>query len=770
MTSFDRRSFLKLSAAGLLPVQAERLFAAPVQAAKARESDGTVRLEGASYSFEWSPRDDRFRLLDKQGRLMTSGAMQPLLTVSAGSASSRCQAGRAASHEVQDGKLTVNYEGVNAGARLQLVWRFDEAGFWLDPILYDTPAPEDIVAVHYFSESRDGQPQAALESNYLVAPGISESSAISPILPPGMGLDLTLWLGHGAPGPGLLQQWGLPAHYFCGFHCNSGTARQGAMIEHLSDAFCCGLAELPPADLHFRISGERHSPFLNYRSDLWKHLRGPGQLSLGARWRWSIGANFYEAVRNYYLDLVKAGIVEIKHNSPHKNSVLLAPQFNTWGAEVAAGMEWAQYDERLLNSIYEGMKAAGMRPGMFVLDAKWEGKYGLLEHSAQRFPHFEQFLERVRADGHFLGMWAAFTRCEEPRDLGLTTSHVLRAAGGKPVVRAEGPIQYYLLDFTQPEVQQALARQARKFIRRYAPDLVKFDFGYELPALAEGAPHDMKWAGERLLAKGLDVVVGAMREEKPDLVVMYYSLSPLFNTWFDLHSPDDMFMCPKEYDLEANRRFFFSSLLGEIGMPTYGSGGYDWPTMPEIWFDSAVVGTLGSLNSFSGDEEDAGPTPERVAKYNGLAQLLRPSNTFSIHPIDADYVSPTRGARSPSWARLENKEVVLLALRSRTSLAGKVSTRFTDLAETSASVVVASKTAEGINRTSRLAVVPYGDGQLKIRRTGAASSTAELIEHAWGDRTGSKVTVTIENGTLTIPLREHADDGLPVEWIEVKTV
>jgi len=31
----------------------------------------------------------------------------------------------------------------------------------------------------------------------------------------------------------------------------------------------------------------------------------------------------------------------------------------------------------------------------------------------------------------------------------------------------------------------------------------------------------MNWAGERLLWKGLDVVVKAMREENPDIVVMY---------------------------------------------------------------------------------------------------------------------------------------------------------------------------------------------------------------------------------------------------------
>ena len=60
------------------------------------------------------------------------------------------------------------------------------------------------------------------------------------------------------------------------------------------------------------------------------------------------------------------------------------------------------------------------------------------------------------------------------------------------------------------------------------------------------------------------------------IVMMYYSLSPLFVDYLDLHGPDDLFLCAHEYDLEANRRFFFSSLPGELGMPTYGSGGYDW--------------------------------------------------------------------------------------------------------------------------------------------------------------------------------------------------
>ena len=60
-----------------------------------------------------------------------------------------------------------------------------------------------------------------------------------------------------------------------------------------------------------------------------------------------------------------------------------------------------------------------------------------------------------------------------------------------------------------------------------------------------------------------------------------------------------------------------------------------------------------------------GATPERVAKYNGLTHLVRPANQFSVMPLDADFEAPTRGAHASSWARMENGEVVLFALRKQ---------------------------------------------------------------------------------------------------------
>ena len=770
MTNFNRRQFMQVSAATML-LGGARLRASTANPARVSESGKQVRVEAESYNWEWSAENDRFRFIDKKGRVMAEGSLQPAVVVQAvGQHGVRhCTPGKVATWEVKDNGLTVVYDGVNGSAKVSLAWRFDGDGAWLDPVSYESSGAEDVVSLHYFAQGTGEAAKPALEHNFLVHPGISESSEISPIIHSEMGLHLTSWLGHGSPSPGLVQQWALPVHYFCGFHRNASSINlKGALKEHLSDAFCCGLAELPAGDLFLETDSGRQSVIIRYESDVWGHLRGPGRLSLGARLYWAMGANYYEAIRHYYLGLVKAGVISKKTNSPHKNDIVATPQFNSWGAEVALGKEVAGFDEPTFNTMFDGLKASGMKPGMFVFDQKWLGKYGELDPSPERFPHFDRCLERVRSAGYRLGFWTAFLRCEDPRDLGLTPAHMLHKPDGTPYIAKEGSTQYYLIDFTQPEVAQVLGDISRRFMQRYKPDLIKFDFGYELPLLSEAAPKDMSLAGERLLLKGVEVLVKALREVNPDIVVIYYSLSPLFIDVFDQHSPDDLFLCEGDYDLEANRRFFFSSLLGELGMPTYGSGGYDWPTMPSIWFDSAPIGTLGSLNSFSGDEQDTGATPERVAKYNGLANLLRTSNVFSIEPLDAgDYASPTRGARTSSWVRRENGEVVLLALRKDRLQGGSGTGKYQNIIETNASVVVASKTAEGISRASRLGVVPYGDGQVTIRRDDDRSTVARVTEHSFGGRIEHR-EITMRGGKLRLPLTERDDNGTPIEWLELE--
>ena len=665
---------------------------------------------------------------------------------------------------VTNGRVTFDYESVNGAAHLSVTWRFDEHGIWLEPVVYEATSAEDVVSLHYFAETKNTAAVPSLQASFFIVPGISESPSISPIVRRDVHLNETVWLGRGSPVSGLIQQWGLPVHYFSGFSIDGFNEHaRDLYIDMQSDAFCCGLADLPNGDLFMDLRDGRGSMWIDYRSDIWKHMRGPGRLTLGATLHWAIGSNYYDAIGQYYRGLAAAGVIRKKQNSAKKTAIALTPQFCTWGAQVSRGKTGDHLDEAFLTEIYSEMKAAGMKAGMLSIDDKWEGRYGNLEHSAERLPHFEQFLDRVRADGHRIGLWAALMRCEKPSEIGLTENHMLKNADGSPVLSG-GRVKYYILDFTQPEVAKVLSDLARKFIRRYKPDLLKFDFGYELPAVSQAAPKDKRWAGERMMWKGLDVVITAMRDENPDLVVMYYQLSPLFLNYFDLHSPDDLFLASGEYDVEANRRFFFSSLLGELGVPTYGSSGYDWESAPEIWFDSSVVGTLGSLNDFGGDERGAKGTPERIAKYNGLAQTLRSSNFFKVVPLTDITEAPTRGAHSRSWARVENDQVVLLALRPPL-MTGKDEYGLRDMVHAHAPVVVASRTSDDITHSNRLAIVPFGEGEISIRRE--QGRRADVVTHHFGGSV-TEANIVINSGRLRLPLAERAASNNFVEWIDVR--
>lgn len=769
MTSTNRRQFLQIMAASSLlgGAGAKATDELPLTPATLSEANNVIRVEQPDYIWEWSPANDRFRLLDQKGNVIAGGPLQPAVVVQpVGQAKGRkCIAGKLESHQVNGNQITCTYSSVNGSGRVTTAWRFYERNLWIEPVTYETTAAEDVISLNLFAEGVGSAAKSSLEANSLVLPGICESEAISPIISGDIQLNTRTSLGRA--GTGLMQQWALPCHYFCGFREVPQFGHEEAGLTH---AFCCGLAELPNSDLFMDQKGGRGALLFDYRGDLWKHLRGPGKFTLGAGLFLALGPNYYEAIRNYYRGLLAAGIIHQKKNSVKKNAALLTPQWCSWGEQVAVNRAGSRLNQAALETFYEQLKASGLEAGMFSIDDKWEGKYGNLQHSTERFPHFEEFLDKVRAEGHRIGMWAAFMRCEDPADIGLTVDQMLHRADGKPVVNGEGSTKYYILDFTRPEVESVLTSLARRYVRRYKPDLVKFDFGYEIPDLGTAAPHDMRWAGERMLGKGLGVVVKAMHQENPDIVVMYYELSPLFTDYFDLHSPDDLFEAKGEYDLEGNRRFFFSGLCGEFGMPTYGSSGYDWVSQPEIWFDSVAIGTLGCLGTFGVDYAPGhGPTPERVAKYNGLIHLVRHTNVFTVQPLDAVYDAVTRGAHASSWTRTENGKVVLAALRPRGfNGAGPGTSQWGGVVDATAQVAVASLTDDSLAEAERLGVVPYGQGRLTLRRAANTSgAAADATEHYFGG-TSKATRLEIHDGVLEIPLRERSGDGLPVEWLEIQ--
>jgi len=708
-----------------------------------------VQVNAPSYLWEWESKSDTLYLADSQNRLIARAQHRPLLITSLAQLDFSD-----AAYEIQDTQLRITYRGQNPASSLTVVWSFHPDFISLEPLLLTLPAGIDLVRIIYFPKTDGDSYKPSMYSHYAVVPGLTMSTNISPIIDLHSRLDTTAVLGSGAMrGPGLTQQWGLPAHYFCTFNTSDRWNAIGAKAQQ-SEAACWGLASLPQGDFRLEIREIGISPILNIRADLWKHKPD----TFGFHFLITFGENYHEAIRKYYQTLQREKFITPKKHSTKKKEVLLSPQYNTWGVESALALPPEQLTEELVRDIFDKLQRSGMKAKTFVIDDKWEGMYGELKHDPERFPNFEKLLNDIRAQEYNIGLWAAFLRCQNPAALGLDESHLLQTHEGKPLWLDHQTSRYGIFDVTQPKVQEVLRQRAKDFIRRYKPDLIKFDFGYELPSLDVSAPQDMTFAGERLLQKGLEAIVGAMKEENPDLVIMYYGLSPLLIDYYDLHSPDDLVYCVGDYDLESNRRIFFSSLCGELGMPTYSSSGYDWDSAIDIWFDSVASGSLGSLHCFDGDENGEKPSAKHIAKFNGINSLVRKEAHFTTKPIYAKWQGGLRAGFSPSWERVENDKTVLLALRTHAFDGKPTPNSYKDIVQSNMMLVIAALDDESISESSHLGIVPFSDGRCSIK---SKYSRATFIEHHLGGKQNkSHLTFTDQ---LTLKFAQHET----LEWVEI---
>lgn len=705
-------------------------------------NSGKIQVQSPIYSWCWEKETDTLSIFDAKNRLISKSKHQPqILPIDVQDVKP--------TYKIKGNDIQITYTSTKNASYLTVKWSFHTTFISLQPLDYYSPNQQSISQIIYFPN---------FYSHYAVVPGLSMTTNISPIVDLHSNLNVTTVLGSGAMrGPGLAQQWGLPAHYFCTFNtADRWNAIDAKKLQ--SDAMCWGLAEIPQGDFRLQIQKISLNPILNIRSDIWNHLPANEKIKIGFHFFITFGENYHDAIRNYYKVLQTEKIIYLKKFSQKKKDVLLSPQYNTWGVESSLTISPENLTQDIVEDIYKKFRASGMKAKTFVIDDKWEGIYGELKHDEVRFPNFNELLNNIRDDGFYIGLWAAFLRCQNPAALGLDESHLIQTPEGKTLWLDHQTSRYGIFDMTQPKVQEVLRQRAKNFIRRYKPDLIKFDFGYELPSLDVAAPQDMTFAGERLLQKGLEVIVGAMKEENPDLVIMYYGLSPLLIDYYDLHSPDDLVYCVGDYDLESNRRIFFSSLCGELGMPTYSSSGYDWDSAIDIWFDSVASGSLGSLHCFDGDENGEKPSAKHIAKFNGINSLVRKEAHFTTKPVHTKWQGGLRAGFSPSWERIENGKTVLLALRTHQFDGKPTPNSYKDVIAFNMTMVVAAFDDENIGESSRLGIVPFSDGRCSIK---SKYRRAKFIEHhLGGKRAESQLTFSDQ---LTLKLAKHET----LEWVEI---
>src|ERR1039458_10825790 len=99
MFRLNRREFIQASTASLL-MNSVTGSVSSGNLAEVEETAKGVQVKGKTYTWEWLQTDDQFRLLDRQGLLMTSGILQPAVIVQPGTdrRARKCILGRPSAH------------------------------------------------------------------------------------------------------------------------------------------------------------------------------------------------------------------------------------------------------------------------------------------------------------------------------------------------------------------------------------------------------------------------------------------------------------------------------------------------------------------------------------------------------------------------------------------------------------------------------------------------------------------------------------------------
>ncbi|MDV6330680.1 TIM-barrel domain-containing protein [Asticcacaulis sp. 201] len=770
-----RRFYLKSAvgmalASGLTGMRAEAAKVYGETAAQV-EIAPSINFQSRVYGFEWQAETDSFTVRDALGRKVASATLQPSLILNIGGRRTEV-AGHLELARLEGGLARFVYRRADIDGAVSLTLRFDEAQIWFDPVVVEGRGAGDVVELRWFRAGDEGDMQPSLSHSFLVAPGLNMSTGVSTIIAGNEGIDATFWLGRGSvyePNE-MFQQWGLPAHFFCGYNVDivSDTPyakARGIYPDRISDAFCLGLVEAPSGDHLMHTQGGRSSVIFRYRSDLWGNARLPGKLTLGAGMVMTFGRSDRDAIKAYYRLMEAKGLAGVRKPSAKKQKAMTASLFSQWGAQLAQGMQGHRNSQSHTEATYDALKRAGFRYGAFGVDEAWDTAEGSLIVNPATFPDLDGFGARLRKDGLNLALWVGVILCESPQTIGLEDRHMLRDKAGQVVRHPMWDRQIAYLDISQPEVQANVRRRIVAMMEAHRPEFIKFDYGYGHPSLDVACPADSRLAGEAFFLKAAELLADAARSVNPDVVIMYYGLTPLMTLHTDILGEDDPWASYGDYDIEINRRVYFSSILGEIGMPTFGSGGYDWATMPSIWFDTVLAGPMGGIADPSGDERGQTPTREMVARFNGLSRIARPTTRFTLDVTTADPISVIKGAHSPSWIRREEGKIIGLALRCSDWFGSPGTKELRGIIETEIDVVIVAQDELGLSQSRRLGIVPIQSGRLTLvpaQRRG----TVTMTEHyADGSRRVSRQN--LNNGRLTLSLHTHSAAGVPLEWCEV---
>lgn len=497
---------------------------------------------------------------------------------------------------------------------------------------------------------------------------------------------------------------------------------------------CAGSGTIPDAAMSLHIQSTHGCVQYLYREDLWG-----APSSLTRVWNdplhISFGNNSWDAFKQYY-----NGFAPRQSNTNAAISI-----WNTWGM-------WRQ-KKYAIPPILDFAKLLCNQ--VLVLDDPWESSQGSGKPNTAVFPQFYSNLDSIRAEGLAPGVWETVAWITDFAAAGLTTSDLLLNKNGKPC-KANWSFDpfgssYYCIDISTANSKKFIRERTIRLMKTLKPKIIKLDFAYGLPSPDMAAPKDAALRGERYSYELFKLIAETAKKVDPGVIIMAYSISPLWLPVIDLVSLDDQ----GDFWYEAERGHqewsIWASLLGDKNIAVNASSGYDWPLDEEAILNTAILGPPGAVLATVMDDGSTIPS-QYLNRRLAINTWFRKTTLWSPVWFNSHTGNFNASPMLRCWGRREpvGNDSILTALVLREDTKGK---NVINNISWSGKWALIAQDDKDIATSQQLAVIPFAGGSISLPYEDKPSSVAMLnmqgsqVATGWAWK-GGILTINVTAGQL----------------------
>ena len=240
-----------------------------------------------------------------------------------------------------------------------------------------------------------------------------------------------------------------------------------------------------------------------------------------------------------------------------------SPIFCGWGAQCyLASRDHRPAPGYARQDIYEGFLQAlddnDLKPGIIVLDDKWQATYGNNEVDEEKWPDLKGFVARQHGEGRRVLLWL---KAWDPE--GVPVEECVTHAGGQAVA----------VDPSNPAFEQRMRQSIRRMLsdEGYNADGFKLDFTARLPSGPNLRSFGSLW-GLELMKRFLAILYSGAKAVKPDALVMTHTPHPYLADVVDMIRLNDI-----NIGQDVNRAMRHRARIAELACPEAIIDTDNWP-------------------------------------------------------------------------------------------------------------------------------------------------------------------------------------------------